>query len=902
MRYRCHVTSDPHKPLRDDVRLLGELLGDTLKADAGDEVLRTVERVRALAKSARAGARERGNEAFAALSDVLAHMSLDEALPVARAFAHFLHLANIAEQHHRVRRRRAYQRDPTARPQRGSCEDSFARLLAEDIAPDRLHEAVCGLQIELVLTAHPTEVARRRIVQKHNRIASALAARDRPDLTFLERDELVAALRREIESAWGTSEVREHRPSPIDEVRSGLIVFEQSLWDAVPLFARTMDRALRVCTGRGLPVDAAPIRFGSWIGGDRDGNPHVTPQVTRRACWLSRWAAADLYLDEIDALRDELSLDAATPELLARAGSEREPYRELLRMVRGRMRTTRDWIETTLRGDEDGPVAADVYLDSAELMADLRLCHRSLEATGHVLIAAGRLTDLLRRVSVFGVTLARIDIRQDAARHTDALSTITSAVGLGCYGDWDEPRRIEFLLRELEGRRPLIPANLDTTPAVRDVLDTFAMIARTPPGSLNAYIVTMTRAASDVLAVEVLQKEAQVAVGSAGGSKDPPLRLRTVPLFETAHDLQSAAHVLDTLLDQPWYRARIAGRQEVMLGYSDSAKDVGRLTAGWELYKAQEAIVASCGRHDVRVTLFHGRGGSVGRGGGPTHLALKSQPPGSIDGTLRVTEQGEMLQALFGFPDIAVRTMEVYTTGTLEAWLVPVGDPLPEWRECMDRLSDDARVGYGQIVDDPRFMDYLHAATPESDIDELNLGSRPARRGVEEGLRGLRAIPWQFAWTQTRLMLGAWLGVDEAIDRAVARGERDRLKTMYREWPHFQSAIGLIEMVLAKADSRIAAEYDRQLVPPDLQGIGAELRERLVRAIGGVLDVSGHTELLESTPVIRRSIDVRNPYVDPLNLVQVELLRRLRRQPDARTRRALMVTVNGIAAGMRNTG
>jgi phosphoenolpyruvate carboxylase len=361
--------------------------------------------------------------------------------------------------------------------------------------------------------------------------------------------------------------------------------------------------------------------------------------------------------------------------------------------------------------------------------------------------------------------------------------------------------------------------------------------------------------------------------------------------------------VLDTLLEQPWYRERIAGRQEVMLGYSDSAKDVGRLTAGWDLYKAQEAIVESTRRHDVRVTLFHGRGGSVGRGGGPTHLALKSQPPGSIDGTLRVTEQGEMLQALFGFPDIAVRTMEVYTTGTLEAWLLPVSAPTQEWRDCMERLAADAQAAYRKVVDeDPRFIDYLHAATPESDIDELNLGSRPARRGSQGGIRGLRAIPWQFAWTQTRLMLGAWLGVDEAIERAIARGERERLKRMYQEWPHFQSAIGLIEMVLAKADGRISAEYDRQLVPADLQGIGADLRGRLERAIRGVLDVTGHAELLESTPVIRRSIDVRNPYVDPLNLVQIELLRRLRRQPDAHTRRALMVTVNGIAAGMRNTG
>jgi phosphoenolpyruvate carboxylase len=423
------------------------------------------------------------------------------------------------------------------------------------------------------------------------------------------------------------------------------------------------------------------------------------------------------------------------------------------------------------------------------------------------------------------------------------------------------------------------------------VLDTFRMIARTPAGSLNAYIITMTRAASDVLAVELLQKEARVAAP-----------LRTVPLFETARDLQGASQVLETLLDLPWYRARIQDRQEVMLGYSDSAKDVGRLTAGWELYKAQEAIVAACVRRDVRVTLFHGRGGSVGRGGGPTHLALQSQPPGSIDGTLRVTEQGEMLQALFGFPDIAVRTMEVYTTGTLEAWLIPVGAPLAEWRGCMERLAADAGAAYCRVVDDERFPDYFHRATPVAEIDALNLGSRPARRGSEGSISALRAIPWQFAWTQTRLMLGAWLGVEEALDGAVERGEGDRLKQMYREWPHFQSAVGLIEMVLAKADGRIAAEYDRQLVPPELRRIGAELRQRLRRAIRGVLDVSGHGELLEATPVIRRSIDVRNPYVDPLNLVQVELLRRLRDQPDVRTRQALMVTVNGIAAGMRNTG
>ena len=360
---------------------------------------------------------------------------------------------------------------------------------------------------------------------------------------------------------------------------------------------------------------------------------------------------------------------------------------------------------------------------------------------------------------------------------------------------------------------------------------------------------------------------------------------------------------MDDLLGVPWYRERTGRRLQVMLGYSDSAKDVGRLTAGWELYKAQEAIVAACARHDVRVTLFHGRGGSVGRGGGPTHLAIQSQPPGSIDGTLRVTEQGEMLQALFGLPDIAVRTMDLYTTGTLEAWLTPTRSPSPEWRDCMERLAADASASYRQMVyTDPRFIEYFHTSTPEAEIGDLNIGSRPARRDSGSSVTGLRAIPWQFAWTQTRLMLGAWLGVEDALDLAVARGERDRLVEMYREWPHFQSAIGLIEMVLAKADGRIAAEYDRQLVPEHLQPLGAELRARLARAIRGVLDVTGSSELLSSNPVLRRSIGVRNPYVDPLNLVQVELLRRVRQQPDPRAQAALLVTVNGIAAGLRNTG
>jgi phosphoenolpyruvate carboxylase len=521
------------------------------------------------------------------------------------------------------------------------------------------------------------------------------------------------------------------------------------------------------------------------------------------------------------------------------------------------------------------------------------LCHDSLVTTGEGEIASGRLLDVLCRVAAFGVTLAPLDIRQESDRHTEALDAITTALRIGSYAGWDEPRRLEFLVRELENPRPLIPDDFDASPGVRDVIATFQQIARIHPESLGAYVITMTHAASDVLAVELLQKSARVS-----------RPLRVVPLFETGDDLRRSGTVLDTLLGVGWYRRRIAGRQEVMIGYSDSAKDIGRLSAGWELYKAQETIVAACRRHLVRVTLFHGRGGSVGRGGGPTYHALQSQPSGSIDGTLRVTEQGEMIQALFGLPDIALRTMEVYTTGTLESWLLPSPPPEPEWRECMERLSADARELYrGCVHGNASFLDYFRTSTPAPELEELTIGSRPARRRGGTEVTTLRAIPWQFAWTQTRLLLGSWLGLDEAFTRAFARGDGDRIRDMYRDWTYFRSGVDLLEMVLAKADTHIAAEYDRQLVPAPLLPLGAELRERLARAIRTVLDVAQHRELLEGNPVLRRSIDVRNPYVDPINLVQVGLVRRMRHgEADPRLRHAFMVTVNGIAAGMRNTG
>jgi phosphoenolpyruvate carboxylase len=882
------VADDPHKPLRDDVRLLGELLGATLRTIEGDDLFGTVERVRSLAKHARAD----GMEDFEMLAAELARLPVDAALPVARAFAHFLHLANIAEQHHRIRRRRAYEHDSSAPPQRGSCAEAFPRLLSAGISADALHDAVSTLQIELVLTAHPTEIARRTLVQKYNRIAAALAEQDRSDLTQPEREGVAATLQREVTAAWGTSEVREQRPTPLDEVRAGLVLFEESLWDAVPRYVRGVDRALQAATGRALPLEAAPLRFGSWIGGDRDGNPNVTPEVTRRACLLSRWVAATLYLEELDALRNELSIAAATDELRTAAGADHEPYRAFLRGVRERMRETRHWIERSLDADADLPVCDTIYLDPGNLRSALALCADSLHRTGYGELANGRLLDLQRRLATFEMTLARIDVRQEADRHTTALAEVLAQLGIDGYASWDERRRQDFLAREIRGQRFSAFPAFDASPDSKDVLDTFRMMAAVPRSSLGAYVITMASQASDVLAVVLLQQMA--------GISDP---LRVVPLFETSRDLQNAGAALAALFAMDWYRDRIRGRQEVMIGYSDSAKDVGRFAAAWDLYRAQQEVIAVSAKHGVAVTLFHGRGGSVGRGGGPTYLAIMSQPPGSIDGTLRVTEQGEMLQALLGLPGIAMRTLDVYTTSTLEAWLHPPSAPRQEWRSLMDRLHDDARDGYRAVVyEDPRFLDYFHEATPESELSAMNIGSRPARRKSDPSVRSLRAIPWQFAWTQTRLLLGAWLGVETALEASMARGEAEALRSMYRDWPFFRSVIDLLEMVLAKAEPSIAAEYDRRLVSPALRPLGADLRSRLVRARRAVLEVTGHGELIESNAVLRRSIDVRNPYVDPINLLQVEFLKRLRDHPDERVRDALHVTINGIAAGMRNTG
>jgi phosphoenolpyruvate carboxylase len=892
------MTSDSLTPLRDDVRLLGNLLGETLRQQEGEQLYETVERVRALSKSGRAG-----NAAdFDELERVVRELPLEQALTVARAFAHFLMLSNIAEQHHRLRRRREHQRESGAAPQQQSFEDSFARLRAAGVSPEALHDQVRRLRIELVLTAHPTEVTRRTMRQKARNIASLLERMDHPDLTPAERAEALDALRGEITAAWKTDEARSGQLTPIDEVKGGLVVVEQTLWDAVPQSLRALDRALRAATGKPLGVDAAPIRFGSWIGGDRDGNPNVTPAVTTESVLLARWMAADLFHREISALRSELSMRDGSAELHARVGEEREPYRALLRAVRDRLAYTRDWIDDVLKGRrrlEEWKADPRLYLDSEDLADPLRLCDRSLRETRAETIADGRLSDVLRRVASFGLALVRLDLRQESGRHAATLDAITRHAGEGSYASWDEAQRVAYLSRQIDAGGQVVAAAFGAlggfSPDVQDVIATLQHAAAVPPGSFGAYVISLASRPSDVLAVELLQLAAGLT---------PPLRV--VPLFERVPDLQSAGSSVSDLLAIASYRDRIHGHQEVMVGYSDSAKGDGRLSAAWELYKAQEDVVAACRARGVSVTLFHGRGGTVDRGGGPMHLAIQSQPPGSVNGSLRVTEQGETIDSKFGLPGIALRTLERYMTAVLEATLRPAQNPEPPWRERMQALADGARTAYGELVHDtPDFPAYFRAATPQPEIEKLRIGSRPARRTTTQGLEGLRAIPWVLAWTQTRLMLPAWLGVGAALaspsEQAAALEE---LRGMYDAWPFFSSTLDLVEMVLAKASPEISARYDRRLVPDPLQPIGERLRDELRSTIASLLAVTRHRELLEHNPVLRRSVDVRNPYVDPINLVQVEILSRLRSgKGDLDTLRdALLVTVNGIAAGMRNTG
>lgn len=877
--------NDQYLAMRSNIKMLGKILGNAIKDALGEEMFERVEMIRCLSKSSRAGSELDRQK----LLMVLQNLSNDELIPVAKAFNQFLNLANTAEQYQQI----ALSNPDTYKP--ADLKTLFARLKSQNVTEAQCQQAINELSIDLVLTAHPTEINRRSIINKLVEINACLAQLDHQELPDYECDKIMRRLRQLIAQFWYTDEIRKVRPTPLDEAKWGFDVIENSLWEGVPTFLRELNETLQESIDYTLPVDFSPVRFASWMGGDRDGNPNVTAQVTRHVLWQSRLRAAKLFLQDIQVLVMELSMTQATPQLLALAGENgaAEPYRALMKRLRKQLQETIVYLEAKL---VNAQVLApdDLLVDNQQLWAPLYACYQSLVACGMKVIANGPLLDTMRRVQCFGLSLARLDIRQDSSRHTQVLSELTTYLDLGDYATWSESEKQAFLVKELNSKRPLIPRQWTPSPESQEVLDTCHVIAASSLSEIASYVISMAQAPSDVLAVHLLLKEANC-----------PFVMPVVPLFETLNDLNHAESVMSQLFSIDWYRHIIDNKQMIMIGYSDSAKDAGVLAASWAQYRAQEALVKLCENSGIALTLFHGRGGSNGRGGVPAHAALLSQPPGSLKGGIRVTEQGEMIRFKLGLPQVAIESLSLYASAILEANLLPPPAPKQHWRDLMDTLSDISCDAYRKIVrDEPDFVPYFRTATPELELGRLPLGSRPAKRKVDGGIESLRAIPWIFAWTQNRLMLPAWLGAGEALQALIEQGLLDELNAMCRDWPFFQTRIDMLEMVYSKADLWLAEYYDSRLVDQSLWPLGKKLRQRLANDIQVVLNITNDQQLMQTRPSIASSIALRAIYTDPLNLLQVELLSRTRDKAKStpEVEQALMVTISGIAAGMRNTG
>ena len=882
--------NEQYSAMRSNVSMLGKLLGDTIKDALGENILDRVETIRKLSKSSRAGNDAHRQE----LLTTLQNLSNEELLPVARAFSQFLNLTNVAEQYQTISPNGEGANHPEL------MKKAFERLKQQpNLNEADIRAAIESLSLELVLTAHPTEITRRTLIHKLVEVNTCLKQLDHNDLSDYDRSQIMRRLRQLVAQAWHTDEIRKYRPSPVDEAKWGFAVVENSLWDGVPNFLRELNQQVEETFGYTLPVDFVPVQFTSWMGGDRDGNPNVTASVTRHVMQLSRWKAADLFLRDVGVLVSELSMSECTEELRALCGDPQaiEPYRVILKRLRARLMTTQAYLERRLKGDRL-PRPEGLLISNDELWDPLYACYQSLQACGMGIIANGQLLDTLRRVKCFGVPLVRIDLRQESTRHTEALAEVTRYLGLGDYESWSEADKQAFLIRELNSKRPLLPRQWEPSDETREVLETCRVAAEAPRGSIAAYVISMAKTPSDVLAVHLLLKEAGI-----------PFAMPVAPLFETLDDLNNANDVMSQLLSIDWYRGFIQGKQMVMIGYSDSAKDAGVMAASWAQYQAQDALIKTCEKAGIALTLFHGRGGTIGRGGAPAQAALLSQPPGSLKGGLRVTEQGEMIRFKYGLPEVAVASLSLYTSAILEANLLPPPEPKDEWRAVMDQLSEvSCGIYRGYVRENPDFVPYFRSATPELELGKLPLGSRPAKRRPSGGVESLRAIPWIFAWTQNRLMLPAWLGAGAALQQAMDKGHRDQLEAMCRDWPFFSTRLGMLEMVFSKADLWLAEYYDQRLVDASLWPLGKELRDRLAADIKAVLTIANDAHLMADEPWIAESIALRNVYTDPLNVLQAELLYRSRAQEakgeatDPQVEQALMVTIAGVAAGMRNTG
>ncbi|BFI04224.1 phosphoenolpyruvate carboxylase [Marchantia polymorpha subsp. ruderalis] len=942
--------SEDDKLIEYDALLLDRFL-DILQDLHGEDVKETVQKCYELAGQYGKTDGQGDMEKLGELKDVLDSLDPGDSIVVASSFSHMLNLSNLAEEVQIAYRRRAKQKrgdlaDENSALTESDIEETFDRLVHQlGKSPIEIFEALKNQTVDLVLTAHPTQSVRRSLLQKFSRIRNCLSQLYQKDITNDEKQELDEALQREIQAAFRTDEIRRTPPTPQDEMRAGMSYFHETIWKGLPKFLRRVDTALKsIGVDERLPYNVPLIQFSSWMGGDRDGNPRVTPEVTRDVCLLARLMASNLYFAQMEDLMFELSMWRCTDELRARAVQleafnkkdakhyiefwkqipASEPFRVILGEVRDRLYNTRERMRQMLSSGKSDITEEETFTSADMILEPLELCYRSLCETGDQNIADGSLLDFMRQVSCFGLSLVKLDIRQESERHTDVLDAITTHLGMGSYREWTEEKRQDWLLAELRGRRPLFGSDLPMTDEIRDVLDTFKVVAELPQDSFGAYVISMATSPSDVLAVELLQRECKVA---------KPLRV--VPLFERLDDLEAAPAAMRRLFSIDWYLNRINGKQEVMIGYSDSGKDAGRLAAAWSMFKCQEDLVKVAKQFGIKLTIFHGRGGTVGRGGGPTHLAILSQPPDTIHGSLRVTVQGEVIEQSFGEEHLCFRTLQRFTAATLEHGMHPPISPKPEWRELMDEISRVSTEEYRSIVfKHPQFVHYFRNATPETEYGRMNIGSRPAKRKPSGGIESLRAIPWIFAWTQTRFHLPVWLGFGGAFKAAFQKSNQNvvLLRQMYNEWPFFRVTIDLIEMVFAKGDPRIAALYDELLVSDELKPLGEKLRVMYAETRELLLKVAGHEDVLQGNPTLKQRLRLREPYITPLNVQQAFTLKKIRDQSfhvrDPETPKGensgkqsselvglnttteyppgledtLILTMKGIAAGMQNTG
>ncbi|MDG5769010.1 phosphoenolpyruvate carboxylase [Mycolicibacterium fortuitum] len=918
---RTPVGREATEPMREDIRLLGAILGDTVREQNGDEVFDLVERARVESFRVRRSEIDR-----AELADLFSGIDIRYAIPVIRAFTHFALLANVAEDIHRERRRAVHVAAGEP-PQDSSLAATYLKLDQADLEAAAVADALSGALVAPVITAHPTETRRRTVFDTQHRVTELMRLRMHGLTHTADDRDIEVELRRNILTLWQTALVRLSRLKISDEIETGLRYYPAAFFEVIPQVNAEVRNALQArWPGHDL-LEQPILRPGSWIGGDRDGNPNVDAGVVRLATGRAAHVAFAHYFAEITALEEELSMSArlvrvsdeltALAEACGEPARADEPYRRALRVIHGRLTATgRNILDEQPEHELD--LGLDAYATPEEFLADLDTVDTSLRGHGSAVLADDRLSRLREAVRVFGFHLCGLDMRQNSEVHEQVVGELLAWAGVHPdYASLPEAKRVELLAAEISTRRPLIGEGAELSELARKELDIVGAAARAVTvfgaQAVPNYIISMCESVSDLLEAAILLKEAGLldVSGAAHGEVYAPVGI--VPLFETIEDLQQGSSILEAALALPVYRSIVTARgqhQEVMLGYSDSNKDGGYLAANWALYRAELDLVEAARTTGIRLRLFHGRGGTVGRGGGPSYDAILAQPPGAVNGSLRITEQGEVIAAKYAEPRIAHRNLETLLAATLESTLLDVeglGDEAGPAYQVLDELAALAQRAYSELVHEtPGFVDYFKASTPVSEIGALNIGSRPSSRKPTTSIADLRAIPWVLAWSQSRVMLPGWYGTGTAFQQWIADDETRLavLQDLYRRWPFFRTVLSNMAQVLAKSDMGLAARYSELVEDKELR---ARVFDKIVtehtRTIEMYKLITGQDDLLADNPALARSVFNRFPYLEPLNHLQVELLRRYRGgDTDERVQRGILLTMSGLATALRNSG